>query len=394
MDARTPLTIRGLAAGLPEAIRGHSGHPLLMAVKRHPAAFVVVLVLARAFLDGLGYQHPDDPVLLSDAGLKLLRGDISSVYADERVQVGPLGLLIYGFAGLLHELGLGLIMMLSVIASATYGAALWFCVKALGSSGEGVRRASAAVVVAVLAGLSWTAATSGHSTEGLVALLWVYAAFQIQKGRADRAGIALGIAVAIKLFAVLGLPMLLLFPSFRRQLQGFLSALLVSLIFWLPFFLAGPTNMFGFVWEIKPHAPLALLFEPLTEFTWQLRVLQAGVICGFGALAAYASRRQRFSFLSVPLVLMGLRLLTDPLGYHYYILGPGSILLVGWALTIGSEVRASWLALPALYYAALIPFFLWGGVLLASWIILLSVALLATPAVSRLQVAPDQGQLR
>lgn len=347
-------------------------------VKTHPTLFVAVLVMGRAFLDGLGYQHPDDPILLSDAGQHLLKGEISAVYLDERVQVGPLGLVIYGVAGVLQEVGLDLLMGLTLVAGISFAAGLWYCVKAVTPQGPSWRwRAPLAVVVAVIGGLSWTASTSGHPTEGFVALLWIYAAFAAQRDKPITAGVALGLASSVKLFAILGLPLLLLLPDARRVLKGAGGIVLVAASLWLPVILAGPFNMLDFSWQIKPHSPLAFLFDAGSGFGWELRVLQAVVVCGLGGLASLRLRGDPFAHLKVPLVLMGLRLVTDPLDYHYYLLGPGTIGLIAWVLLSRGDRKVWWLGLPLIYYLALVPFFLWGGHLLGAWILLIAAAFLS-----------------
>lgn len=360
-SSEMPLASRGLV----QIVRGNLG------------LIAIVLVLARAFLDGLGYQHPDDPLLLSNAGLRLLEGDLHEVYLDERVQVGPLGLVIYGFAGLMEQGGLPLIASLTLVAGSVFAGALWLCVAALSACrSSGRKRASLAVAVAVVAGLSWTASTSGHPTEGLVALLWVYAAYCAQNDRFLNCGAALGLAISIKLFAVLGLPLLLLLSGAKRRAHGLAAAGVVAIVFWGPALLTGAANMLEFTWEIRPQSPLTLFFQPGTDFGWPLRVFQAAVVGGAGSAIAIALRSQNDAFLRVPLILMALRFATDPLDYHYYLLGPGTVALVAWALRLSKAKPLWWLALPTLYYGAIVPFFVLNGALLRLWILALAMVLI------------------
>lgn len=373
------LTVGSSVSQLSSAVGSALFHRVTALAHKYPAAFVVALVLCRAILDGFGYQHPDDPTLLSTAGLSLLKGDLSAVYFDARVQVGPLGLVIYGLAGLFHEAGVGLIMASTLVTGVTFALALWVCVGILAPGPSERWRAHLAVGVAVIAGLSWTAATSGHPTEGLVALLWILCAHSAQNDRPVRAGVALGVAVSIKLYAVLGLPLLLLAPALRRSFAGSAIAALIAILLWGPFVLLGSFNMLDFTWEIRPQSPLALIFQEGSEFTWQLRMFQAGAVCVVGSLAALSLRRHSLAFLALPLVLMGLRFATDPLDYHYYLLGPGTVGLVAWALLVDRWRPVWWLAVPAFYFVALVPFFYWNNTLLALWILALAALFVFLP---------------
>ena len=345
-----------------------------------PVAVIVALSALRGSLDALGYQHPQDPHLFSAAADTMLSGGWAETFADERVQTGPLQLLFYAPLGRIADLfGVDVRVPLSIMATIAFSVAVLFVAR-LFLSDAGKRSPGAELfvgLVTVLGGLSWTAATSGHPSEGFIPLLWLLAARDAQRGRPGRAGLLIGLSAGFKLWGVMAVPLLLLSPGARGLARGLaIQAATVGLLYG-PFLIGGRVEMFDYVWDIRQQSPLRFLFGPDIPFTWSMRLAQGAVILAAGAGLSLLARGSRAAAWAVPLGIVAARLLVDPLDYHYYWLPVGTILLVAMATTLPQ--RISWLHLPAatVFYATLLPFFLMGGVWLAAFIAVASTALLA-----------------
>jgi hypothetical protein len=133
---------------------------------------------------------------------------------------------------------------------------------------------------------------------------------------------------------VLGLPVLLLVPRFRRAAAAIaVEAAVVSGLL-APFVIAGTFRMFEFEWEVSTSSLIGLVVEPGTSFGWPLRLLQAGLALAGGTAVALVLRKSIHSVWLAPLVVLIVRLLLDPQSYGWYWIAPLALVLVGAALIL------------------------------------------------------------
>jgi len=354
---------------------------------------LAALGLVRGSVDGIVPFVSQDIHLFSQAGQALLAGRLGEVFIDKVTQVGPIQLALFGMNRFL-SLGFGYPIQMGITVSTSIGftvALVLVCRTACRSIGRDPTPGFEMFLglVALLGGLSYEVATSSHPAEGFIPLLWVLAAVESRRGRASRAGLLLGVAAAMKLWGALGIPLLLLNPSLLKVVQASLVQVAASAAAYLPFAIAGGFNTFGLTWSIKPQSPLRLLMEPGTIFTWKMRLVQSAFIVAGGIVAALFARRSERGFWVVPLVLVALRYLSDPLDYHYYWVSAGVIGLVAFASHVTYE--PSWMRSVAAagFYATLLPFYVMKGLPLALWITTASAGLVAIAAV---QLAAETGR--
>ena len=192
-----------------------------------------------------------------------------------------------------------------------------------------------------------TAALYGHLEEILVGVGLV-AAGELARRRQDvAAGGVLGLCVALKLWGVLGLPVLLFALTPRAARRRLLTAGAVVLVAYGPFFALGDVKTFSYRWLVTPQSPLGL-FDAQGVFGWQLRLLQVGLAVGVGAWIARSPGAQPWL---VVCGVVAVRLLTDPGRSSYYATALVVCLLVGlWA-----RHAASWVSVgPVLAVGAVV----------------------------------------
>src|SRR5205823_11031202 len=152
---------------------------------------------------------PGDLVYFVHRGEQLLSGAWASTFADPMLQSGPLQLVVFGavrnIAALAFVIGLGTVGLLLLV---------------LGRLGVGNGLRLAAGLAAVGAGLTHLAFADGHPAEAVVPLLWVLAAVWVRDDRVLAAGALIGLSAGFELWGVLGAPVLLLTPRFRRAAFG------------------------------------------------------------------------------------------------------------------------------------------------------------------------------
>lgn len=345
-------------------------------VLRHRLPVLAGLALVRGVLDGLGYQHPDDPGIFSDAARRMFSGGWPDTFADDRIQIGPLGVaFFYPIARLAEQTGADVRMWLAVVAGVCFTMGAVWVARSLGTARG---RASPGIemfvgLAVLLGGTGWAASSSGHPEEGFIALLWLLAASAAASGRGVKAGVILGVAAALKPSGALGLPLLLLDTETRRAGKGAILAVLIPFAAWAPFLAFGRVAVFGYTWTVKPHAPMALLFGPGGAVTWWMRAGQAlAIVCAGAALALLFRSRPFQAVWAVPLGILMAKMLTDPLDYHYYWLPVWTVVLVGAAA--GLPRGPAWVA-PALaggFYLVLLPHFLVEGAWLAGYLTMAS----------------------
>src|SRR5437764_1488914 len=100
------------------------------------------------------------------------------------------------------------------------------------------------------------------------------------------------------------------------------------------FALAGRMRMFEHEWRVTSGTLLGLVLAPGTHFGWPLRLLQASLAVGAGAVVATTMRRSLHAVWLVPLTVVVLRVLLDPVSFGWYWLEAEALALVGAALVL------------------------------------------------------------
>jgi hypothetical protein len=254
-------------------------------------------------------------------------------FADPTLQAGPLQLLLAGVVrsawGLAFVVEIGVAALLIVV---------------LGGLGVGDRWRVLVGIGAVVTGLTHGAFVDGHPAEAVSPLLWVLAAVQARRGRPGRAGLLVGASAGFELWGLLGIAVFALAPRPRDAAHAGAAALATVVLLFAPFAVFGSVRMFDYDWRVAHGTLLGLLVEPGTRFNWALRSLQAATACGAGVAVARALRRSAHAIWLVPLAVVVVRIVLDPLAYGWYWLEAESLALVGAALIVTappSPVRAA-----------------------------------------------------
>ena len=266
------------------------------------------------------------PVLAPAAGLAYLdratdSGDLVyfvDTFADPRLQSGPLQLAFFG--AVQNLAALAVLIEVGVAALLLY---------VLGRVGISDRARLAIGLVAVGAGLTHIAFVYGHPAEAIVPLLWVLAGVWAREGRVLSAGALVGLSAGFELWGALGVVVLLLAPSVTRGLAGAsVQAAVVSAML-APFALAGTFRMFDHEWRVTSGT-----LGPGAHFGWPLRLAQASLAIGAGAVVAFTLRRSVHALWLVPLSVVLARLLLDPVSFGWYWLEVEVLVLVGAGLVL------------------------------------------------------------
>ncbi|HET7483257.1 MAG TPA: glycosyltransferase 87 family protein, partial [Actinomycetota bacterium] len=212
---------------------------LLKALARYRYGIVVVLAVADGIVDGLSrtFSHSDF-AQFTQAGADLVSGQWSRVFSDPWIQVGPLTLVLSGILGLLHRLtSLRLSLLFSVVVYVAIAVGLMLVVRLLyrdrGETPEPL--VTLAVGVGTIAGgMGFFTVVSGHPSETIIPVLWILAARDALRERGARSGLWLAIAACLKLWGVLGLPLVLLARRPRDAASGAAIAVAGLVIGYLP----------------------------------------------------------------------------------------------------------------------------------------------------------------
>jgi hypothetical protein len=264
-----------------------------------------------------------DLIYFVHKGEQLLSADWADTFADPVLQSGPLQLALVGairnFTALAYLIELAVAGLLLFV---------------LGRLGVPDRVRLAVGLVAVAAGLTHGAFVDGHPAQAVVPLLWVLAGVWAREDRPIRAGALVGLSAGLELWGVLGAPVLLLVPRFRRAvLAGVTEAAVVAAML-VPFMVAGTFRMFEHEWQVSTGTLMSLFVEPGTSFGWPLRLLQSVLALAAGAAVALVWRKSIHAVWLAPLVVVIVRLLLDPLSFGWYWLGAEALILVGAALLL------------------------------------------------------------
>ena len=286
-------------------------------------AWVPVLAAAAVMASLDRGTDPGDLVYFVHRGEQLLSGGWANTFANPVLQSGPLQLLLFGAVRNLS--------MLAFVLELGTAALLLLVLGRLGV-GDGLRLAAG--LAAVGAGLTHLAFADGHPAEAVVPLLWVLAAVWARDERVVAAGLLIGVSAGFELWGVLGAPVLLLTPRWRRAALGVAVEALVVLAQLAPFALAGRLRMFEYEWRVTSATPLGLLVAHGTQFGWPLRLLQASLAVGAGAVVAAVTKRSIHAVWLVALTVVLLRVLLDPVAFGWYWLEAEVLALVGAALVL------------------------------------------------------------
>jgi len=172
--------------------------------------------------------------------------------------------------------------------------------------------------------VAWSelAAAFAHLDDGLALLLAVLAVrLAVSPGAASRwwpaalAGVCIGLAVDAKPWALVFLPVLLMFGLGRRGLVALTAAAATIAAAWLPFYVADPAtvNATRYLIRNEPMSALRALgvHQDYTP-SWD-RAVQALLGCVLGALAAWRGR-----WPAILLLAGGARIVLDPAAHSYY----------------------------------------------------------------------------
>jgi len=216
-----------------------------------------------------------DLIYFVHKGEQLLSGRWADTFADPALQSGPLQLAL---AGVFRNF-----TALAFLIELAVAGLLLFVLARLGVN-DRIRLAVG--LVAVAAGLTHGAFVDGHPAQAFVPLLWVLAGVWARENRAARAGALVGLSAGLELWGVLGAPVLLLVPRFRRAISaGLVEAAVVAGLL-APFIVFGTFRMFEHEWHVSTGTLMSLFVEPGTGFGWPLRLLQSALALAAGVAIA------------------------------------------------------------------------------------------------------------
>lgn len=315
----------------------------LRTVVRYRLWIVGAAALTMAIVDGRGSFEIQDPQLFIEAGKKLFSDDALNVFADETVQEGPLGLLFWGVIGQISELvNIDSRMIAALVIYLGFTFAIVFLIRSAlaerNRPSEDLEFFAAAIVL--FGGLAWTMLSTGHIAEGVIPLLWFQAARDARHGRLDRSGLLIALSAGLKLWGILGIPILLLSSTFdrRKLLRAGAITVGVAAAIWLPFALLGEFNSLDYRWPIADSSLIHKFFPDSETFTWQMRVAQSGIVVVLGSAFAVLGRGRLYVLWAVPLGVVAVKLLFDPIVFSYY-----SLSIALWVLFLTVLLLEGWL---------------------------------------------------
>lgn len=309
---------------------------------------VVVAAIALPFDLLAGYtrarvidSQPGDYGVFGPAGAALLRGQFGSVYAVSVNQGGPLELLSYGIADVLHVHGTlpwTVFYVVTVFLLCTF-----FATVALGYFGSTPGRwrsysALGVVLLGVLGLVLPLAVFLGHPAEVMIPLLWIVAAGLALRNRSIACAALVAFSAGFEVWGVLGAPLLLLAPS-PRWIRAAVAAGLMVAVLYLPFIASGAFAMFGFRWTVTRGTLYSYVWPHLDQFPWGLRLVQATVALAAGIAVAVVLRARPYAVWLAPLSIVSVRLLLDPVLEEYYWLAPA---VVGLVALMALIARRAW----------------------------------------------------
>jgi uncharacterized membrane protein len=333
---------------------------------------LVVFTVGIGLMDSFDKASLQDPFVFAAAGLKLFSRHWLDVFADSTIQVGPLQLIFSGLIALIARWAkVDLRLPRSVVTQLvfTFGA---MSISSVVMKRAGVTNGFAELTTGaavILFSIGYRAFTSGHPSEGFIAAIWVLAAAAALDSRGWLAGSLIGLATGFKPWGLLGTPLLLLIPAGIKPLAKALviEASAIAALY-LPFIFFGEFNMQHFRWLFDPGSPLHWLYGSSIGFTWQMRVLQGLIVVGVGAVASRLLRGSVLAIWVVPLSIVAMKVLLDPVRWYWYWIPIQLLCLWGGSMVaVRPDLgRSRWLLVAALALPVILPT---GGLLLAVWVL-------------------------
>ncbi len=296
----------------------------------HPAA---LLLPAAAIGPGLfGAAIPGgDAGWFREAGRSMLGSDMLDVFSSSGLQIGPLYLLLVGvLAAVVDVVGLPVLFMVAAVQSVALAAyALYLAGRWADAWGAPRLAAQWGVVTPVVfLGVLAESIGIGHPEELFLGLALAHLVLLVRSASTVRGGALLGVAVAVKLWAVLGAPLVLLRRGWRPVVVvGVLSATIAAAAYG-PFYLFGDARTFEFTWG-SGLQPFGIPLEHLALGGWALRLVQAAVVVAVTSAVAWWWPG---TGLPAVLVLVATRIVLDPLLQTYYTI-PFVVVGLLWAWT-------------------------------------------------------------
>ena len=314
----------------------------------------VVLVPPAVLSPGLfGAAIPGgDAAWFREAGLSMLGPDVLEVFSSAGLQIGPFYLLLVGvLAAAAQAIGLPVLFTVAAVQSGALTAyALHLSGRwALELGASPVRARWGVVAPLVLLGPLAESIGNGHPEELLLGLMLAHLVLMTRQGRSGRTGALLGVAVGVKLWAVLGAPLVLLSRRWRTLVVGGLVAMIISAAAYLPFAVFGEMNTFDFTWGTGP-SPFGIRIAEAALGGWGFRVVQAAVVVLVVGAVAW---RWPGTGLGAAMSLVTVRIVLDPLLQMYYTI-PFIVLALLWVWTSGAVGSAWAIADSALVLVAMV----------------------------------------
>jgi hypothetical protein len=307
---------------------------LRRSIGRVPWPVVAIVVVAIPFSLLVHDSTIGDEMLFYRGGELLLSRHALHAFADARLQVGPLQLLLFGAASRLGPaLDVGRSTLLSVAIQAS--AAVLVVVTTLAVLRERPARnglAFAAGLVVLLSGITLDAFDSGHPANVWIPLAWITAGLAARRDRPLLAGVLIGLSCGFEVWGLLGVPVLLLAPSLRRAALAVAAAGVTVVALFLPFVLAGDFHMLEYRWRVADGVPVALVLRSGSGFGWPLRLVQGALTIAAAVGVIRVARGSLNAVWLVPLGIVLVRLLLDPQLHLYYFLEVALPAIVGGAL--------------------------------------------------------------
>jgi hypothetical protein len=246
------------------------------------------------------------------AGRVLLSTHWRHTYHDPWLQAGPLEQLICLLGRTLGLNARGEPPALNMIGA---GAMLFVARRVLGRDWKALLFAGAgATGLGIISDLY----EIGHPSELFIALTWMLAARAARRDALLASGLLLGLSAGFETWGLLGAPILFLLPSVRRTILAGCAALTSAAAVYAPFALGGDFHMFDLHWGVTGGIDGAL-FGQGSPFTWQMRLVEAILVVGFGSgLAVMLRQRTSAAIWIVPAATSMIRLFLDPVRYPYY----------------------------------------------------------------------------
>ena len=308
-------------------------NPRLWSTLRASLRFRIPAMVFVAALSGglmqLQSMSISDTALFVHAGRQMVSADWLNVFRDPALQVGPVYLLLLGVLGVLADLlHLPAAFVDGFVQAGLVSGLCLYLVRASATDGGLLReRRDLGIGISLIFGPLAVVGAAGHFEEPLIAGLLLLAAVRAKQGRVTSVALLVALASGLKLWGLLGVPILLMAAPLSVVVKRTAVFALAVLALYLPFFAWGQVNAFTFRWPVWPSATISLFVHG--QFTWQYRAAQALATCFLGAAMAL---RKKAPAWATPVVLIAGRLLLDPEQVPYYWCALALCLMVGaWA---------------------------------------------------------------